>query len=135
MVKIKEECEKSPSQFFSNLLNAYSKAFNKRYKRTGSLFQRPFKRKRITEEDYLKQLVFYIHLNPVHHGIVDDFKIYPYSFYKSILSNKPTNLKRTEVIERFHGKESFDIKLIDYCHNYILRKCIMFCNLITSNLR
>src|SRR5690625_3170448 len=37
LVKIKEECEKNPSQSFSNLFNAYSKAFNKRYKRTGSL--------------------------------------------------------------------------------------------------
>ena len=107
LVKIKEECEKNPSQSFSNLFNAYSKAFNKRYKRTGSLFQRPFKRKRITEEDYLRQLILYIHLNPENHGVVDDFEIYPFSSYSSILSNKPTNLKRIEVIELFHDKENF----------------------------
>lgn len=107
LVKIKEECGKNPSQSFSNLFNAYSKAFNKRHKRTGSLFQRPFKRKRITEEGYLRQLILYIHLNPENHEIADSFEIYPFSSYSSILSNKPTNLKRTRVIELFHDKENF----------------------------
>ena len=59
---------KPPHQYFSNLFNAYTKAINKRNKRHGSLFERPFKRKLIKDEDYLKQLVLYIHNNPVHHG-------------------------------------------------------------------
>ena len=35
---------KSASQAFSNLFNAYAKAINKAYGRTGPLFERPFKR-------------------------------------------------------------------------------------------
>ncbi len=107
LVRIKDKPEKNPSQSFSNLFNSYSKAFNKRHNRTGSLFQRPFKRKRITKEDYLRQLVLYIHLNPENHGIIDNFELYPFSSYASMLSNKPTNLKRTEVIELFDDKENF----------------------------
>ncbi len=107
LVRINNECKKNPSQSFSNLFNSYSKAFNKRHNRIGSLFQRPFKRKRIIEEDYLRQLIIYIHLNPENHGIVNDFELYPYSSYASMLSNKPTNLKRTEVIELFGNKENF----------------------------
>ena len=57
-----------PSKQFSNLFNAYTKAFNKRYNRTGTLFERPFKRILIENESYLKYLVYYIHHNPVKHG-------------------------------------------------------------------
>ena len=106
LVRIKEKNE-NPSQAFSNLFNAYSKAFNKKYNRTGSLFQRPFKRKRISEEKYLRQLVLYIHLNPENHGITADFENYRYSSFPSILSDKPTNLKRREVIELFDNIENF----------------------------
>ncbi|HQG08754.1 MAG: hypothetical protein BWZ06_01205 [Bacteroidetes bacterium ADurb.BinA261] len=67
---------------FSNLFNAYTKSINKTYFRTGSLFQEHLHRKRVEDEDYLMQLIAYIHLNPVKHGFSDDFKSYPYSSYK-----------------------------------------------------
>lgn len=57
---------KPPHQYFSNLFNAYTKAFNKRNNRHGALFERPFKRKLVEDESYFKQLVLYIHNNPVH---------------------------------------------------------------------
>ena len=38
-----------PSQSFSNLFNAYTKAFNKSYNRHGSLFERPFRRKEVNQ--------------------------------------------------------------------------------------
>ncbi len=50
---------------FSDFFNAYSKAINKQQNRKGSLFMRPFKRKRITDEKYILKLVHYIHYNPV----------------------------------------------------------------------
>ena len=59
---------KSPHQHFSNLFNAYTKAFNKRYHRHGNLFERPFKRKLIDNPVYLTRVLVYIHHNPVHHG-------------------------------------------------------------------
>jgi len=51
---------------FSHLFNAYSKYFNKMYGRHGSLFERSFKRIEITDKEYFKTLVTYIHNNPVH---------------------------------------------------------------------
>lgn len=38
---------KIATQLFSNLFNAYAKALNKQQNRTGSLFEKHFKRKRI----------------------------------------------------------------------------------------
>ena len=78
VVKIKnrpDRCQKtvrykSPNQCFSNLFNAYAKAFNKRFKRHGALFERPFKRKLIGNNEYLKRVVVYTHDNPVHHNFV-----------------------------------------------------------------
>ncbi len=96
-----------PSRQFSHLFNAYTQAINKRHKRTGSLFETTFERKLITSEKYLQQLIFYIHNNPVHHGFVDQMSLYPWSSYDSVISEKPTKLKRTEVMEQFGDKENF----------------------------
>ena len=47
------------------LLTAYVMYFNKKYKRTGVLFQGRFKSEYINTDNYLKYLYAYIHLNPV----------------------------------------------------------------------
>lgn len=58
------------SKQFSHLFNAYTRSMNKRYKRTGSLFEKPFERKLVKSEKYFKNLIFYINNNAVHHGFV-----------------------------------------------------------------
>ncbi len=55
----------SPSQAFSNLFNAYVRAFNQYHKRSGSLFEGRFGRKQVETNNYLAQLVIYIHQNPL----------------------------------------------------------------------
>ncbi len=102
-----DEIAKKPSQAFSNLFNSYTKSFNKKYKHTGSLFQRPFKRVMITDEMYLKKLLIYIHRNPENHGLIADFRDYGYSSYNSLISEKDTALQRNEVLDWFEGKENF----------------------------
>ena len=97
---------KDPSQQFGNLFNAYAKAINKAYHRTGSLFQHPFRRIPVTSEAYFNWLVIYIHRNPQHHGFVEDFRTWPYSSYHALLSDKPTHLKRKEVLRWFGGVEN-----------------------------
>jgi putative transposase len=82
----------------SNFFNAYSKAINKRFMRTGSLFQYKFKRKEITSEKYLNNLVLYIHANSEKHWYINDFRTYKYSSYQAVISNKPSNIKRDAVI-------------------------------------
>ncbi len=98
---------KPPKQFFSNLFNAYTKAYNKRYQRHGALFERPFKRKLIDNEKYFKSLIIYINTNPVHHGFVDYPKEWKWSSYLSCISEKSTNLKRDTVIRWFDDIENF----------------------------
>jgi REP element-mobilizing transposase RayT len=60
-----------------SVLTAYSMYFNKKYRRTGGLFEGPFLASRITNDGYLWHITRYIHLNPLDLGA--DFKHYPYS--------------------------------------------------------
>jgi putative transposase len=56
------------------LLTGYVVSFNRRHKRTGQLFQNRYKSIVCQEDAYLKELVRYIHLNPVRAGIMEDLK-------------------------------------------------------------
>jgi REP element-mobilizing transposase RayT len=53
------------------LLTGYAVNFNRRHRRHGHLFQNRFKSIVCQEDRYLKQLVRYIHLNPLRCGLVD----------------------------------------------------------------
>ena len=97
----------NPTQQFSNLFNAYAKAINKAYNRTGGLFQERFGRIPVTSDEYFVYLITYIHRNPQKHKFVDDFRDYPYSSYTAISSAMPTRLKRDQVLEWFNGKDWF----------------------------
>ena len=96
-----------PSRQFAHLFNAYAKAFNKKYGRTGGLFETPFRRKKVTDERYFKKLVFYIHNNPVKHGFAMGLTDYPWSSYLSIISLMSTNTKRDKVVGWFNSKSEF----------------------------
>lgn len=52
-------------------------------------------------------MIFYIHNNPVHHGFVKQMSLYPWSSYETVISDKPTKLKRKEVVELFGDLENF----------------------------
>jgi putative transposase len=101
--------ERSASRCFSNFFNAYTKAFNGAYQRTGALFQRPFKRIEVGTEPYLYRLVTYIHQNPQRHGFVADFRDWPYSSYPALLSERPTRLNRPAVLDWFGGRENVSV--------------------------
>lgn len=97
--------EKEVTQKFSNFFNAYAKAFNKQEKRTGSLFEKHFKRIKLADQSYLRNLIVYVHQNPKSHLTID-FENYKFSSYSSLLSNKPTNLPREQIIELFFNLEN-----------------------------
>lgn len=96
-----------PSNQFGFLFNAYTQAINKKFNRTGGLFEKPFERKQITSDKYLHNVIYYIHNNPVQHGFVKQMSLYPWSSYDSILSDKPTKLKRNDIINLYGSKDEF----------------------------
>jgi REP element-mobilizing transposase RayT len=107
-----------PSQKFADFFNAYAKAINKAYGRTGSLFQHPFGRVPITNTSQFFRVVTYIHQNPQKHKFVEDFRDWKYSSYGTILSEKPTRLQRTTVLDWFGGATQY----IDFHTQWITDK-------------
>lgn len=106
---------KPPSQAFSNLFNAYAKAINKGYQRTGPVFERPFKRIQVTDSQYFLRLLVYVHQNPQRHGLIDDFRDWPFSSYGVLTGNQPTFVKRDLVREWFgEVKEIIDQDLTGF---------------------
>jgi putative transposase len=70
------------------LLTGYAVSFNNRHSRHGQLFQNRYKSIVCREDSYLKELVRYIHLNPVRSGIVPELKElnrYPYCGHSALM--------------------------------------------------
>ena len=76
------------SAVMRKLLTWYAQYFNRRYNRTGHLFQNRYKSILCDEENYLLALIRYIHLNPVRAQIVktiDELDQYPWSGHSAIV--------------------------------------------------
>ena len=86
-------------------LTSYSMAFNRQYKRTGNLFNRPFRRVLIDTDAYFTQAVIYIHANAARHKLCKDFRDHNWTSWHSVISDKPTQLCRSELVELFGGLE------------------------------
>ena len=101
---------------FSHLFNAYAKAINKTYQRSGSLFEHPFHRVMVTDNNQFRQTVLYIHLNPRKHKFVDDFRLWQYSSYPLLIADTPTFLCRNQLIDFFDNLGEFEKAHLEYEH-------------------
>lgn len=69
---VRQNTELSFSNLVSKLCTGYSKYFNYKYSRVGSLFQDQFKSVRVESNEQLLWLSMYIHNNPFKSGITDN---------------------------------------------------------------
>jgi REP element-mobilizing transposase RayT len=69
----------SLASIMQRLLTGYSLAFNRRYDRTGHLFQARYKAILCLDDAYLLGLVRYIHMNPVRAGLTSTPQEWPWS--------------------------------------------------------
>lgn len=93
------------SKQLGKLMSSYTQAFNKYHNRHGSLFERPFKRKRINSEEYLRKAIIYVHQNVI--VLNPKIEDYPFSSYKSFLSDASSSICKNEVIELFGDINNF----------------------------
>ncbi len=61
---VREKMEGGISKYMLKLMTSYSMYFNKKYERTGKLYEGVFKSTHLNDDNYLKYLYSYIHLNP-----------------------------------------------------------------------
>jgi putative transposase len=103
------------------VFNSYTKAFNKRYGQTGTLFEHRFQAKAIKNENHLLHLCRYIHTNPVKDGLVADVADWPYSNYLEwVGERKGTLLDRNFVRDHFTDEADYKAFVLDYLRSRIL---------------
>ncbi len=78
------------SRIVQNLAFRYTRAFNRRTRRVGHLFQGRFRALLVDGNAYLLELVRYIHLNPVRAGLVRDPSEWVWSGHRAYLGRERT---------------------------------------------
>jgi putative transposase len=120
-VLLREKTEGGVSKFMQKVLTGYSSYFNKKYHRSGALFESRFKATHTNDDVYLKYMYAYIHLNPI--GIVDkgwkekkitDFEkakefllTYEYSSLKDFIGAPTSSQKQGRVFGEILDKNAF----------------------------
>jgi len=91
------------------LTNAYTKYFNEKYQRTGSLLEGRFKAVSVDTDELLLHISRYIHLNPLVANLSDDLRTYPWSSFTSYISNYTDDFCTKEAISsHFKSKEGYE---------------------------
>lgn len=89
------------------LLTGYAINFNRRHKRHGHLFQNRYKSIICQKDAYLRELVRYIHLNPVRAGIVPDIgelNGYSYCGHSALMGKKNRHWQDVEYVLGYFGE-------------------------------
>ena len=105
------------SQLMRRLLTGYAVYFNRRYRRHGQLFQNRFKSIICQEDIYFKELVRYIHLNPVRAKVVDNIEElneYQFCGHSAVMGKFNRPWQQTDYVLKFFGQ-----KVLDARKNYV----------------
>ena len=101
----------SMPKLMRSLMTSYSRYFNLKYKRSGSLFESRYKASRIDSDGYLDHISRYIHLNPKH------WRGYRYSslqYYFVGATLRPAWLRPDNIEALFGDGESNQTFMSDY---------------------
>lgn len=104
---------KSLSDLMRKLLTGYALYFNKKYKRSGYLYQGRYKSILCQEDSYLLELVRYVHLNALRAKIVNDMSglsKYEWSGHAVLMGNKKAEWQTTGEILQYFGKKNRESK-------------------------
>jgi REP element-mobilizing transposase RayT len=91
------------------LLTGYVVSFNRRHHRTGQLFQNRYKSIICEEDVYFKDLVRYIHLNPLRANLVStlsDLDGFPYSGHSALMATKERPWQDTAYVLGFFSQDT-----------------------------
>lgn len=94
------------ASLMSRIMTGYVGNFNRRYRRSGHLFQNRYKSILCDRNAYLLELVRYIHLNPLRARLVptlEALKSYPWSGHGALLGYKPRKFQAVDDILHCFG--------------------------------
>ena len=95
--------------FMRRLLTGYAIGFNLRHRRSGHLFQNRYKSILCEEDAYLKELVRYIHLNPLRAKIENDIVAlegYRFAGHSYLMGNQKNDWQAIDRVLSLFGKRA-----------------------------
>ncbi len=96
------------SNQFKRFFSSVSIKYNNKYKHEGPIFIRKLKRIKVSKNGTIQYLVCYIHHNPIHHGLANNFEDWNFSSYNSYYSKHSTNIAKNIMLEWLGGLNVFD---------------------------
>ncbi len=110
---------KALTSLMQSVMTSYSRYFNKKYGRSGSLFESRFRASLISDDAYLMHITRYIHLNPRH------WREYEYSSLPYYLQRaQETWLRPERMLELFASPSEYFKFVGDYEENKKMRDII-----------
>jgi REP element-mobilizing transposase RayT len=94
------------SQAMQSLSISYTKAINRRYERSGALFQGRFQAIEVDSAGYVIALSRYIHLNPVKAGLTPTPEAWEFSSYQEYAGTRLGTLPKIETILKQIGSQA-----------------------------
>lgn len=102
------------SIFIRRLINSYTRYFNTKNERVGTLLQGPFKAVRIESDEQLIHVTRYIHLNPLVGYLVKNLRSFEWSSYLYYLGLGNSKLCQREKIEELISLKNYERFVLDY---------------------
>ena len=115
---VRQDGEKPAGNLPQFVFNSYSKAYNKMYSHSGTLFEGRFRAKPVQTSSHLLHLCRYIHGNPVKDGLVADPADWPYSNYLDWIGERDGKLVDRDFIEsQFDNAQEYKKFLFQYLNS------------------
>ena len=112
---LRQDGEEPAGLLPQRVFNSYTKAYNKRYEQTGTLFEHRYRAKLIKSSSHLFHLCRYIHANPVKDGLVAEPSDWPYSNYLEWVGERAGTLVDRDFIRtQFSDTASYKDFMLDY---------------------
>ena len=96
------------SAYMRKLLTGYAVVYNRRNHRHGHVFQNRYKSIVVEEDVYFKELIRYIHLNPLRAGVVDNLSKlddYRWSGHSALMGRSPFEWQDTHYVLQWFGNK------------------------------
>jgi len=116
---VRQDAEFPAGLLFQRVFNAYTKAINNKYDRTGTLFQGRYRCILLVKTSHLFQLCRYIHANPVKAGLVASPELWPFSNYREWVGSRPGTLCDLDFVRTNFGTAN---EYVDFVQEYLANR-------------
>lgn len=100
---VRQETEERSGLAVQHACNGYAQLYNRRHQHSGTLFQGRFQRILVDNDEYLRHLCRYIHINPVKDGFAIQPELWPYSNYQEWIGQRHGSLIDHEFVRSLFG--------------------------------